>query len=46
MRITWDWPGYVLGHLNLAEATRDRLVAEAERRGRARTPGDGRFIAA
>jgi tetratricopeptide (TPR) repeat protein len=24
-RMVWDWPGYVAGHLNLAEALRDRL---------------------
>ncbi|APR80210.1 Hypothetical protein A7982_05557 [Minicystis rosea] len=24
-RITWDWPGYFIGHLNYAEATRDRI---------------------
>ena len=24
-RIVWDWPGYVAGHLNLAEALRERL---------------------
>ena len=24
-RIVWDWPGYMVGHLNYAEATRDRL---------------------
>lgn len=24
-RIVWAWPGYVMGHLNYAEATRDRL---------------------
>ena len=24
-RVVWDWPGYVPGHLNLAEATRSRL---------------------
>ena len=25
-RIAWDWPGYMPGHLNLAEATRTRLA--------------------
>jgi tetratricopeptide (TPR) repeat protein len=25
-RIAWDWPGYVPGHINLAEATRTRLA--------------------
>jgi tetratricopeptide (TPR) repeat protein len=24
-RMVWDWPGYVAGHLNYAEAIRDRL---------------------
>jgi hypothetical protein len=24
-RMVWDWPGYVPGHVNLAEATRERL---------------------
>jgi tetratricopeptide (TPR) repeat protein len=24
-RMVWDWPGYVAGHLNYAEALRDRL---------------------
>ena len=24
-RVVWAWPGYVMGHLNYAEATRDRL---------------------
>jgi len=24
-RLVWDWPGYVAGHLNYAEALRDRL---------------------
>lgn len=24
-RVVWDWPGYLVGHINLAEALRDRL---------------------
>jgi tetratricopeptide (TPR) repeat protein len=27
-RIVWNWPGYFLGHLNYAEATRTRLHSE------------------
>lgn len=26
-RVVWDWPGYIPAHVNLAEATRRRLVA-------------------
>jgi hypothetical protein len=25
VRIVWDWPGYVIGHANYADATRERL---------------------
>lgn len=25
LRVTWDWPGYPIGHVNYAEATRDRI---------------------
>lgn len=25
LRVTWDWPGYPVAHVNLAEATRDRI---------------------
>ena len=29
-RVTWDWPGYVPGHGNLAEATRERLRCSSD----------------
>jgi tetratricopeptide (TPR) repeat protein len=29
-RIVWDWPGYFVGHMNLAEAARDRLFVEKD----------------
>jgi hypothetical protein len=25
VRVVWDWPGYVIGHVNYADATRERL---------------------
>lgn len=30
LRITWDWPGYPIAHVNYAEATRDRIRRTAE----------------
>ena len=31
VRIVWNWPGYVAGHVNYAEATRDRLRLTGDR---------------
>lgn len=30
VRLVWDWPGYFVGHINLAEATRSRLHVERD----------------
>jgi hypothetical protein len=38
VRVVWDWPGYVIGHANYADATRERLrhAAVGDERLRAR----------
>lgn len=38
VRVVWDWPGYAIGHVNYADATRERLrhMPEADERGRQR----------
>lgn len=38
VRVVWDWPGYVIGHVNYADATRERLrhMPESDERGRQR----------
>ena len=44
-RLVWDWPGFLLGHLNLAEALRDRLCRSPALESRTRRRLMGRMRA-